>query len=201
MLFRSNVDTATDSEWVKTALRNNLVMGILDLDLTKITGATEANGLFNVPMDSILRTTPTMTAVVTVVRNLINSILSKVAGGDLINASTFTGIDTLLNQTNLASLVETLLEKLFTAYNNGMLQPIMPFAGFFIGWKTDAQTLSDPTLTMVNQDAQEFMYTNSSTVNSTLTIQNNSSGMLLTHRTSPKEIRTMFWSLIVSKVT
>lgn len=182
-----NVDTATDSEWVKTALRNNLVMGILDLDLTKITGATEANGLFNVPMDSILRTTPTMTAVVTVVRNLINSILSKVAGGDLINASTFTGIDTLLNQTNLASLVETLLEKLFTAYNNGMLQPIMPFAGFFIGWKTDAQTLSDPTLTMVNQDAQEFMYTNSSTVNSTLTIQNNSSGMLLTHRTSPKE--------------
>lgn len=181
-----NVDTSKQ-DWVKTALRENLVMGILDLNLTKITGATEANGLFNVPMNSALRTEPTLKAVVTVVRNLLNNILSKVAGGELISSSTFTSIDALLNQGNLASFVETLLNKLFTAYNNGMLQPIMPFAGFFIGWKTDAQTLSDPTLTMVNQDAQEFMYTNSSTVNSTLTIQNNSSGMLLTHRTSPKE--------------
>lgn len=180
-----NVDTA-QADWAKTALRENLVMGILDLDLTRITGATEANGLFNVPLSSVLRTTPTLTAVVAVIRDVLNNVLSKVAGGELINSSTFTSLDTLLNQGNLASLVETLLNKLFTAYNNGMLQPIMPFAGYFIGWKTDAQTLSDPTLTMVNQDAQEFMYTNSSTVNSTLTIQNNSSGMLLKHRTSSK---------------
>lgn len=129
-----NVDTATDAEWVKTALRNNLVMGILDLDFTRITGATEANGLFNVPMDSILRTTPTMTAVVTVVRNLLNSVFQKVAKGDLIpetysvsiretgasaNTSTYTGqfkaLDDIFNQKNLAFLVRQLLIKLYTA--------------------------------------------------------------------------------------
>lgn len=137
-----NVDTATDSEWVKTALRNNLVMGILDLDFKRITGATEANGLFNVPMDSILRTTPTLTAVVTVVRNLLNSVFQKVAKGDLIpesysvsiretglsaSTSTYTGnfknLDDIFNQRNLAFLVRQLLLKLYTAvggdtYNN-----------------------------------------------------------------------------------
>lgn len=174
-----NVDTSKQ-DWVKTALRENLVMGILDLDLTKITGATEANGLFNVPMDSALRTEPTLKAVVTVVRNLLNNILSKVAGGELISSSTFTSIDALMNQGNLASFVETLLNKLFTAYNNGMLQPIMPFAGFFIGWKTDPQTFVTPALSLTDTaNGGAYLLANGGAVDGTFTIRNDAMGMLL----------------------
>lgn len=174
-----NVNTS-EQEWVKTALRDNLVMGILDLDLTKITGSTEANGLFNVPMNSVLRTEPTMKAVVTVIRNVLNNILSKVAGGELISSSTFTGLDTLLNQGNLASFVETLLNKLFTAYNNGMLQPIMPFAGFFIGWKTDPQTFVTPVLSLADTaNGGAYLLASGGAVDGTFTIRNDAMGMLL----------------------
>lgn len=178
-----NVDIS-DPAWAEVALRDNLVLAILDLDFTKITGSTEANGIFNIPVDSVLRTKGTLPAVVSVIRDTLNNALYKVAGGNLIDPAVITDLDSLLNQSNLASFVETLLARLFTAYNNGLLDPVMPFLGFFVGWTTDAQTMSDPTLKLTNQDDQEYMYTNSLTVSSTLTVTNNSSGMLLKHRTS-----------------
>lgn len=175
-----NVDTATDSEWVKTALRNNLVMGILDLDLTKITGSTEANGLFNVPMDSILRTTPTMTAVVNVIRDVLNNALSKVANGNLLDPSVVTGIDAVLNQGNLATIVSTLINKLYVGYGNGLLVPIMPFAGFFIGWKTDPQTFVTPALFLADTaNGGAYLLANGGAVDGTFTIRNDAMGMLL----------------------
>lgn len=212
-----NVNTS-EADWLKTALRENLVMGILDLDLTKITGATEANGLFNVPSNSILRSTPTMKAVVIVVRDILNGILNKVANGDLIPASysekiketgvigsttTYTGefqnLDDLFKQQNLAYLVRQLLIKLYTAVggdnykyttdastltNNGLLDVLLPFANFFIGWTTDAQKMKNPTMLYKNLDDRNYLYTNSDTVSTSLRVRNDVSGMLLKHRAS-----------------
>ncbi len=63
-----NVDIS-DPAWAEVALRDNLVLAILDLDFTKITGSTEANGIFNIPADSVLRTKGTLPAVVSVIRD------------------------------------------------------------------------------------------------------------------------------------
>lgn len=176
-----NVDTSK-SDWAKTALRENLVMGILDLDFTRITGSTEANGLFNVPVSSVLRTTPTLTAVVSVIRDVLNNALSKVAGGNLIDPSIFTGIDTLLNQGNLATFVSTLLNKLLTAYDNGLLVPVMPILGFFVGWTTDAQKMVDPQSRFENTNGRDYITSVNGTANTTFKVTNKSSGMLLRHR-------------------
>lgn len=184
-----NVDTSK-SDWAKTALRENLVMGILDLNLTKITGSTEANGLFNVPVSSVLRTEPTLKAVVTVVRNLLNNILSKVAGGNLIDPSIFTGLDTLLNQGNLATFVSTLLDKLLTAYDNGLLVPVMPILGFFVGWTTDAQKMADPQSRFVNTNDRDYITAVNGTANTTFKVTNKSSGMLLRHRANASVNKT-----------
>lgn len=174
-----NINTS-DFQWVKTALREKLVLGILDLNLTEITGTSEPSGLFNVPMNSVLRTEPTLKAVVSVVRNVLNNVLNKVAGGELISSTTFTSLDALLNQGNLASLVETLLGKLFTAYNNGILQPIMPFAGFFVGWKTDPQTFVTPALSLTDTaNGGTYLLANGGAVDGTFSIRNDSMGMLL----------------------
>lgn len=176
-----NVDTSK-SDWAKTALRDNLVMGVLDLDFTRITGSTEANGLFNVPVSSVLRTTPTLTAVVSVIRDVLNNALSKVAGGNLIDPSIFTGLDTLLNQGNLATFVSTLLNKLLTAYDNGLLVPVMPILGFFVGWTTDAQKMADPQSRFVSTNDRDYITSVNGTANTTFKVTNKSSGMLLRHR-------------------
>ena len=212
-----NVDVS-DPDWAKTALREKLVMGILDLDLTRITGSTEANGIFNIPTSSVLRTTPTLKAVVTVVRNTLNNILTKVAKGDLIPASysesiretgasastttykgTFQSLDDIFNQQNLAYLVRQLLIKLYTGvggdtYNNnpndisdnGLLDVLLPFANFFLGWSTDAQEFADPTLVFENEGGKPYIYASTATASTTLKITNNSSGMLQKHRNSDK---------------
>ena len=140
--------------------------------------------MFNIPQNSVLRTTGTFSAIVQVVRDLLNGLLYKVAGGNLIDPGMITSIDSIFNQSNLATFVENLLNKLFTAYNNGLLDPVMPILNFFVGWTTDAQKLATPNITFSNQDDMDYMYTNSGTVSSTINIRNDSAGMLLKHRNS-----------------
>ncbi len=178
-----NVDIS-DPAWAEVALRDNLVLAILDLDFTKITGSTEANGIFNIPADSVLRTKGTLPAVVSVIRDTLNNALYKVAGGNLIDPAVITSLDSLLNQSNLGTVVETLLNRLLNAYNNGLLQPVMPILGFFVGWTTDAQKMKAPSSRFLNKDGKDFMYSDGSTVNSTFQVSNRSSGMLLKHRNS-----------------
>ena len=173
-----NVTPAEGKTWLETALRDNFVGALLDLDI--VTPVS----MFNIPQNSVLRTTGTFSAIVQVVRDLLNGLLYKVAGGNLIDPGMITSIDSIFNQSNLATFVENLLNKLFTAYNNGLLDPVMPILNFFVGWTTDAQKLATPNITFSNQDDMDYMYTNSGTVSSTINIRNDSAGMLLKHRNS-----------------
>lgn len=173
-----NIDTS-DSSWLETLLRDDFVLALLDLDVTKIVGGATATGILNIPTTSVLRQTNLFTQVTTVVRNLLNAILNKVASGDLFSATVFTNFDAVLNQTNICDLVQLILQKLYVANGNGLLDVLLPFANFFIGWTTDAQKYKDPSLIM-----DDTCTTDSSTATTTLTVRNDSAGMLLKHRTS-----------------
>ena len=173
-----NVTPAGGKTWLETALRDNFVGALLDLDI--VTPVS----MFNIPAGSVLRDTNVFSAVVEVVRNLLNGLLYKMAGGNLLDPATITSIDSVFNQQNIANFAQNLISKLYTAYQNGLLDVAMPFLNFFVGWITDAQKLANPMITLTNQDNQEYMYTNSGTVTSTMNIRNDSTGMLLEHRNS-----------------
>ena len=181
-----NIDTTSET-WLETLLRDDFVLALLDLDVTKIVGGATANGVLNIPTNSILRTSNTMSGVVVVIRDLLNNLLYKVAGNaNLIDPAKITGIDALLTKANLGSLVSNLLNKLFVAVGtNHLLDPVIPFANFFIGWTTDAQKLADPTLMFVNPGDRAYIYSSDgATATTTLKVRNDASGMLLKHRGS-----------------
>lgn len=177
-----NIDTS-GANWLESLLRDNFVLALLDLDLTKIAGGDSATGIINIPTGSILRTTNAFSAIVTVVRNLLNSLLRVTAGADLLDPATITSIDSVFNQQNIAVFAGTLVNRLYTAYTNGLLDTVMPILGFFVGWSTDAQKFASPTASFSNTDNYPYMYSaDSATVNSTINFRNDSSGMLLKHR-------------------
>ena len=165
-----NVTPADGKTWLETALRDNFVVSLLNLDIVKPVN------MFNIPENSVLRTTGTFTAVVQVVRDLLNGLLKKTAGGDLLDSSVITSIDSVFNQTNIANFAENLLAKLFTAYQNGLLDGVMPLLNFFVGWTTDAQKLAEPDISFTNANGYDYIYMGAA---ETVKITNLSSGMLL----------------------
>lgn len=172
-----SVTPAEGKTWLETALRDNFVLSLLNLDI--VTPVS----MFNIPAGSVLRDTNVFSAVVEVVRNLLNGLLKKVAGGDLINASTITSIDSVFNQKNLAEFAQNLISKLYPAYQNGLLDAVMPFLNFFIGWTTDPQKMADPSVSYSNTDGYDYLFSaDSATVSSTMVIRNDSAGSLLEHR-------------------
>lgn len=232
-----NVDM-TSSTWLETLLRDDFVLALLDLDVTKIVGGATANGVLNIPTTSILRETNVFISLVTVIRDLLNNILKKVAGGDLIpvaysekiretglsaSTTTYTGsyttLDDFLKHQNLAYLVRQLLNKLYTAVGgtayskddknateNGLLDVLLPFANFFIGWKTDPQEF-DPPYISVNTSFTEnnatvdygYLYAQGGSVSNSIMIKNDASGMLLKHRNS--DVVDSANTVTVTKVT
>ena len=172
-----SVTPAEGKTWLETALRDNFVLSLLNLDIVKPVS------MFNIPAGSVLRDTNVFSAVVEVVRNLLNGLLKKVAGGDLINASKITSIDSVFNQGNLAEFAQNLISKLYTAYQNGLLDAAMPFLNFFVGWTTDPQKMANPSVSYTNTDGYDYLFSaDSATVSSTMVIRNDSAGSLLEHR-------------------
>lgn len=187
-----NVDT-NDSLWLEKALKDNFVLAILDLKLEKITGSTAANGIFNIPINSTLRTQPLLPAVVNLVRDLLNGLLYKVAGYDnLIDATrTKDTIESVYKSTNavqdnLGILAQNLIQKLYVA-KDPLLKAALPIVNFFLGWITDAQKFADPTLNFSNAEGKSYIYTSTNEAKTTLKITNNSAGMLQKHRNSDVE--------------
>lgn len=174
-----NVTPAEGKTWLETALRDNFVGALLDLDI--VTPVS----MLNIPQNSVLRTTGTFSAIVQVVRDLLNGLLYKMAGGNLLDPATITSIDSVFNQQNIANFAQNLISKLYTAYQNGLLDVAMPFLNFFLGWSTNAQTMANPYTYFSNTDGYDYMFSaDSATVNSTLVIRNDSVGSLLEHRQS-----------------
>lgn len=174
VLNASGVTTASNT-WLENILRGKLVNGINNFDLPLLASA------FKIP-DGILRNANVLTQVVTVVRQLLNSIFYKLAGNqNMISDSTYTTLDAILNQNNIKNLVVNLVGKLETIGNNGLLVPVLPIVGMFIGWKTGIQEYSDPSIYFHNDNGDDYLY--SQTTN-TLSFVNNSAGMLQKHRNS-----------------
>lgn len=187
-----NVDT-NDSLWLEKALKDNFVLAILDLKLEKITGSTVADGIFNIPVNSTLRTQPLLPAVVNLVRDLLNGLLYKVAGyKNLIDATrTKDTIESVYKSTNavqdnLGILAQNLIQKLYVA-KDPLLKAALPIVNFFLGWITDAQKFADPTVIFSNAEGKPYIYTTTNEAKTTVKITNNSAGMLQKHRNSDVE--------------
>ena len=179
ILNATGLDNTTygSNTFTEAILKGGLIDGISNLDLPKLVG------ILNVP-SGILTSTNIIDQLVVVIRNLLNNILYKVAGNaNIIDPAVINSAATLLNHNNLKTTVKTLVGKLYTAYNNGLLDPILPLVNFFIGWKTDPQVFANPTLTFTNSEGTNYYYTAGT---ETLTVKNSSSGMLLKHRSDNK---------------
>ncbi len=188
VLNQSGVSTASNT-WLENVLRGKLVDGINTLDLPLVASA------FEIP-DGILRNANVLTQVVTVVRGLLNAILYKVMGNyTLLSDSTYTTLDTILNQTNIKNLVVNLVDKLYTAGNNGLLVPVLPIVNMFIGWKTGIQEYSDPSIYFSSSSGDSYLHKDAT---NTLVFTNKSGGMLQKHRNSDKQDQP--YTILVSNV-
>ena len=177
-----NVDTSK-ADWLKTTLRTNFVEALLNLDLPAIVGSTnDDDGVLMIPAGSVLRTQALLPMVVGVVRDLLNDVLATTTGNSELIASSFSSLDSILSKDGLASLVQTLLTNLPIAFNNGLLDPVMPILGFFVGWKTDTQEYQDPQFLLTDTaTGSDYLVASNGQVDGTLTVTNASMGMLLKH--------------------
>ncbi len=167
--------TSTSGTWLENVLRGKLVEGINTLDLPLVASA------FDIP-SGILRNANVLTQVVTVVRGLLNDVTYKVLGNyTLLSDSTYTTLDTILNQNNIKSLLVNLVDRLDDMGNNGLLVPVLPIVGMFVGWKTGIQEYADPSIYFTSSSGDNYLYSQST---NTINFTNNSSGMLQKHRNS-----------------
>lgn len=174
-VFNASGVTTASNTWLENILRGKLVNGINNFDLPLVASA------FKIP-DGILRNENVLTQVVTVVRQLLNSVFYKLAGNYTFLAdNTYTTLDTVLNQTNIKNLVSNLVGKLYTIGQNGLLDPVMPIVGMFVGWKTGAQEYSEPSIYFTTSSNDTYLHKDATI---TLKFTNNSAGMLEKHRNS-----------------
>lgn len=170
-----NGSTYGSNTFIEKVLKGGLVDSIVNLDVAQITN------ILHVPVNSVLRSGNIADTLVNIIVKLLNGIFHKLAGNKNLVASGITSVNTLLNQNNLKGTVVNLVGALYTAYNNGLLDTVLPLANFFIGWTTDAQKYAEPTMYFENGDGVNYFYTGAT---ETLTVINSSSGMLLKHRNS-----------------
>ena len=169
--------TYGSESFLEKFLKDGLVDSIATLDFNKFIG------LVDIP-SGIFTSQNILNELVKLVRNLLNTVLYKVAGNSNIVSTSITTVATLLNQANLRTTVVNLINKLYAAQGTyNLLQPVMPIVGFFVGWKTDPQELAPVDAVLKNSAGEGFFYTGNSATN-TLTVYNNCSGMLLKHRDS-----------------
>ena len=183
-----------DQTWLENGLRDQLVIGLLDLDLTKLFGGAQPNGLLNIPSKSMLRTMGLFPMVEKIVLDLLNNLFWDLNGQKNIVPASITNMDNILLQSNLIALVKNILTALPTA-----IEPVMNFAAPIlnnaIGWKVKRQELNDPAIRLVNADHQNYIYTGRydtgekdkkgnaiwGDATNTIVIKNNVSGMLFKH--------------------
>ena len=185
-----NVTPANGQTWLETALRDNLVLGLVDLKLEKIVG------MLNIPQDSRLRKTNIYTQLVSIVVELLGALVDKVGGYGLFNETDTTSLDATLTQNNIGALVGNLLNMLYNAVtkdfdpsrsgdarfrDEGLLTAALPIVNFFLGWHTDAQTYADPIITLADANRPDlpYIYASGNNINAKLSVTNGAAGMLL----------------------
>lgn len=176
LLNDSGITTAEapSNTFLEKILRGKLVNAISNLDFATFVSA------FNVP-SGYFTNTKILDQAVKLIVYILNGATNTVLGQDIFRSGTYTGIDALLNHSNLKTDVKNLVGKLKTLYNNGLLDVVMPFVTMFLGWKSDPQVYADPQLIFSNSNGNNYFYTGGT---ETLKVSNGSSGMLLKHRNS-----------------
>lgn len=193
LLNTSGLSSAYDSDsLLAKLLKSGLVDSIVKLDVVSLTN------ILHIPDGSVLRSGKIADTAVKLIAKLLNGLLTKIAGKQLI-PDAINSVETLLDHANIRTTVVNLVGQLGTAYNNGLLHTALPLLNFFIGWKTDPQVYADPHLSIASSDLyfawnsssseimnvnDDYLVTNGGSVTTTLSILNNSSGMLLKHRAS-----------------
>lgn len=177
------------SSWIAKVLKGGLVDSIVNLDVTKLLSLFHVGPSSTSSKNSVVLKNNIADNVVNIVIYMLNSIFYKVAGDEeIIDSTNITSVDTLLNQNNLKTTVKTLVGKLFAASNTyKVLEPLLPLANFFLGWTTDAQKYADPVSSTTNTEGYDYLLAVDGNATTTLTIINNSAGMLLKHRNSTVE--------------
>ena len=170
-------DTYGSGTFLEKILKGGLVDSIASLNVPQLLG------MLKIP-DGVFTQDHIADNLVKVIVGLLNGITGKVAGGNLIDTNTINSVATLINHGNLVAVVKKLVESLGALYNNGLLDPVLPIANFFIGWTVDPQKYEEPTSYITNDWGSTYQH---STNNPVLKVFNSSSGMLLTHRNSSTE--------------
>lgn len=162
---------------IEKVLKDGLVDNIVNLNLTGLLK------MFQVPQKSALRQNNIADTLIKLVVTFLNKVTAKVCGGaNLINASTINSVATLLNHANIKTVVVNLVGKLYAASNTyKLLDPVLPIVNFFLGWTTDAQKYAEPSSNIVTSGNDAFLL---NTATNSVSVTNDSSGMLLKHRNS-----------------
>lgn len=168
-----NADGASASTFLEKVLRNKIVDAISNLDLPTFVS------LFDIP-SGYFRNSNILNQAVKLVVKIVNGVVNKSYGGELLASGTYTTLNAVLTHNNLKSTVTTLVGKILSfVYTNGVLDVALPFINMFLGWKTDPQEYKDPDMYWFNDGGDTYLYRG---VTNTLRFVNNSSGMLLKHR-------------------
>ena len=185
------INTTDSTSKVEQFLRYDLILGIVDLQWDELVNTLAFNGTNN-----YFRTGNILQQLATLLKKLVNGIFGYVGRTgttrfELI-PSVITDFDSLANQDNIVTLVKNLVGVLNTAFvTNKLWETIVPFLNFFLGWKTDPQTMADPQMWTQFRDGNDyaFQYNISAggaidSENTIIKILNSSAGMLETHTDS-----------------
>lgn len=164
--------------FLEKVLKNGLVNSIVNLDVDKL------QSLFEIP-EGYFRSGNIADSAVKIIVNLLDKILNKVSGVDIIDKSKVTSVNTLLNQTNIKTIVGNLVGHLYDAYEKKLLVTVLPMINMFIGWTTDPQKYAEPSVVVdTNGVGYITIDATSGSGTATLKVRNSASGMLLKHRAS-----------------
>ncbi len=183
------VEPTGDQTKIEHFLRDDLILGIVDLKWDHLINTIQFNGT-----NKYFRTANVLDQLAALLKGIVNNLLGKVFGIDLI-PSAITDFDTLATHSNIKTLVVNLVGALYTAGDaNGGCDTLMPFLNFLLGWKTDPQVIADPVIWTTFRDNNDYAYLwkdggfgagsdigDGATV---IKVLNNSAGMLETHRNS-----------------
>ena len=183
-----NIEPANGQAKFEHFLRDDLILGLINLEWAHLINTVQ----FPVTDANYFRSGNVLDQLASLLKRIVNSLLDKVGGGSfkLIPDAVKT-FDDLANQTNIATLAKNLLGALPTAYNNGLLNPVLPILGFFLGWQTNPQKYADATVWTEFRDNNDYAFQyninaggNIDSAETKIKFMNNSAGMLEKHRDS-----------------
>ena len=194
-----NIQPADGQSKFEHFLRDDLILGLVDLKWDHLVNTIQ----FPATTANYFRSGNVLDQLASLLKRIVNSLLDKVGGGSYkLIPDAITTFDNLASQANIRTLAVDLVGKLKTAYDNKLLDTALPILGFFLGWKTDPQTIADPQIWTSFRDGNDYNVAAGGAIDSATTkilFLNNSAGMLETHRNS--DVKDHAYDIQIKSVT